>query len=422
LPNAFEHNDGFEEFLKGATDSFSMTPHQSVWRSVYNNIHPQKRWPAVSTKIMILFCVIFLQGEHEIRKNIVVEKQVESTNFGLTQHKNATNTKQQNNSTSTQILIAQSANAITQNVLKNKVLKAVSAAESGIYAKELIPQQNLQEKKFAHLESEKMISEDFKISTRFLNEKMLLESSNKNEVNMDLMKKSASNFSLQFYATPGFGYQYNSEKNEVLGNTLLAVRSNNVNNEKKSFSAPTLNLEAGGAVTMNISKILRLKVGMQLNFTRFEDSKSESNNLSLTSQQSDLSTKIDMFQRENNLGITPDLYQLSVPIGTEIKIIGNEKIQWLAGATIQPSFLMNNTDLTANNEAAVNKNGAFALRRWNVNSSIETFLSYQVHPGVVLNVGPQLRYQLLSTFNREIPKGIDKLYNFGLKFGISRNF
>ena len=60
-------------------------------------------------------------------------------------------------------------------------------------------------------------------------------------------------------------------------------------------------------------------------------------------------------------------------------------------------------------------------RRWNLNSSIETFLSYKLNNGAILNAGPQFRYQLLSTYDSRYIYN-EKLYNIGIKLGISRNF
>ena len=87
MPTPFEHNDGFEDFLKEATDSFSMTPHARVWKSFYNNVHPQKKWPAISTKIIIIFCLFFLQVGHGVNKLNIVDKVVQHQSIRVNQSK-----------------------------------------------------------------------------------------------------------------------------------------------------------------------------------------------------------------------------------------------------------------------------------------------------------------------------------------------
>jgi hypothetical protein len=61
------------------------------------------------------------------------------------------------------------------------------------------------------------------------------------------------------------------------------------------------------------------------------------------------------------------------------------------------------------------------MRRFNLNTSIETFISLTLKNGAVLNAGPQLRYQLLSTYDKRYSYD-EKLYNLGIKLGITRNF
>ncbi len=47
----------------------------------------------------------------------------------------------------------------------------------------------------------------------------------------------------------------------------------------------------------------------------------------------------------------------------------------------------------------------------------ETFVSFKTPSGVDITVGPQVRYQLLSTYNKEYTY-TEKLYNLGLKIGV----
>jgi hypothetical protein len=239
-----------------------------------------------------------------------------------------------------------------------------------------------------------------------------------------LSSKQKQGYLIQVYATPSFGFLEGNETEGNLGNASVnngGVASGMVT-ENKSVLKPTLNLEAGGAVMMNVSKVIRLKAGMQLNYTKLdanassEDLTSVSNNPTLINYN----PSSQMFQRENTQLTNADLYQISVPIGTEIEIMGNDKFRWFAGATIQPSYLIN-----AESDDAIhlnNRDAVFGLRKWNLNTSVETYISYKMKNGVLLNLGPQFRYQWLSTHNQPLMSGMDKLYNVGLKLGVSRVF
>jgi hypothetical protein len=57
------------------------------------------------------------------------------------------------------------------------------------------------------------------------------------------------------------------------------------------------------------------------------------------------------------------------------------------------------------------------LRQWNVNTSFETFVSYQ-SGNTRWQVGPQVRYQLLSSFISNYPVK-ENLFDFGLKIGVT---
>ena len=56
-----------------------------------------------------------------------------------------------------------------------------------------------------------------------------------------------------------------------------------------------------------------------------------------------------------------------------------------------------------------------------MNAAVETFVSFRSASGVTLSLGPQFRYQLLSTYKKEY-NYTEKLYNVGVKIGIATDF
>jgi hypothetical protein len=114
-------------------------------------------------------------------------------------------------------------------------------------------------------------------------------------------------------------------------------------------------------------------------------------------------------------------YQISIPFGTELELIGNHQLKWFAGATIQPSYLVGGYPGQNTNEMQSYLQEGYGFRKWNVNTSFETFLSYKLPNGSRINAGPQFRYQLFSSYESKYLYN-DKQYNIGLKLGISRNF
>jgi hypothetical protein len=102
-----------------------------------------------------------------------------------------------------------------------------------------------------------------------------------------------------------------------------------------------------------------------------------------------------------------------------LRVLGNERLQFNIGATVQPSYLLNTNSymLTADYSNYTKEPSLF--RRWNVSGGIEAFLSYQMGP-VRWQVGPEFRYQFLSTYyNSQYPIN-ENLKGYGLKIGITK--
>src|SRR6187455_854184 len=76
------HTDDFERLLREKSNEFRMYPSKRIWHSVYNNIHPGRKWPSVAMSILLitaLFLVGYLNTKNTnsyaaSRKNLTNEK------------------------------------------------------------------------------------------------------------------------------------------------------------------------------------------------------------------------------------------------------------------------------------------------------------------------------------------------------------
>src|SRR5690606_36893680 len=110
--------------------------------------------------------------------------------------------------------------------------------------------------------------------------------------------------------------------------------------------------------------------------------------------------------------------QLSLPIGAEFKVLGDKRFQINIGGTIQPTYLLyNNTYLLTSDYGNYTKDPGL-VRKWNVNAALEAYISYNMG-GLRWQLGPQFRYQLLSTYNDLYPIR-EYLMEYGVKIGISK--
>jgi hypothetical protein len=115
-----------------------------------------------------------------------------------------------------------------------------------------------------------------------------------------------------------------------------------------------------------------------------------------------------------------DYYQLSAPLGFDLRVLGNERLQFNIGATIQPSYLLNTDSYILSSDYTNYSKEPSAFRRWNLSAGIEAFLSYQTGP-IRWQVGPEFRYQLFSNYLGSSPYPIsENLKGYGIKIGITK--
>ena len=114
-------------------------------------------------------------------------------------------------------------------------------------------------------------------------------------------------------------------------------------------------------------------------------------------------------------------YQVSLPIGADIKLTGKNNLKWYLGATIQPTYIAGGNAYLISSDLKNYITDNSLMRNWNLNAGIETFISYKTKAGITINAGPQFRYQLFSTYSNQYTYD-EKLYNIGLKIGITTRF
>jgi hypothetical protein len=243
------------------------------------------------------------------------------------------------------------------------------------------------------------------------------------EENQKKIKKHA----YQIYATPSIGFRSSIRSAEpVVNSSMSSIDQGSI---ESYHQLPDLNLEAGGSFFFKLNKNFRLKAGMQFNYSRYQTQSELTNQTPIANApaaaengnpipSSDLNNPaMGQFAEQVN----HRSYQISLPIGTEFEVAGNGRLQWIAGATIQPGYQFASHQPTLS--SALNKQTPTPsnVGKWNLNTSVETYLSYTLKSGAALIAGPQLRYQLLSMYQKNFIFD-ERLFNFGMKIGLMRNF
>jgi hypothetical protein len=234
-------------------------------------------------------------------------------------------------------------------------------------------------------------------------------------------------FNLQFYFSPTISYRKLTDGNtsKELSNVPLATNQLEVNNFVDH--KPSIGLELGSNVLFSPSKKLTLKTGLQLNYSRYTIKAYkfyfEKANIALLSSGRISDTMSSYTTLRNFNGYMPEelqnqYVQLSLPIGAELKLLGNKRLQLNVAGTVQPSYLLyNDTYLLSTDFINYTKEPSL-VRKWNVNTSAEAFVSYYIG-GMRWQLGPQFRYQTLSSYNDRYPIK-EYLFEYGVKFGVSK--
>ena len=177
--------------------------------------------------------------------------------------------------------------------------------------------------------------------------------------------------------------------------------------------------EVGGSVLYRLTRNLSVKGGLQFNFIRYQmGAYSTLNNTYLTPQGYSLDTSRRMSLPATATMLDNDYYQLSAPIGFELRVLGNERLQLHLGGTFQPSYLLNTTAYTVNHDLTQYDKQPWMFRKWNFSVGAEAFITYRVG-NIRWQLGPEFRYQLLSSYTSQTPI-TENLKSYGIKFGITK--
>ena len=516
--------DNFELLLRERSDEFKMYPTKRIWHSIYNNIHPGRKWPSIAmsiTLIAILLLFGYLNTNNKtlkqeavypvyfalntsINNNFLVfthpffefvsfdkfqQKHLQTFADNSTLNELAKNSENNAEETS-KLLFAQNIRPIKNSVQKtnlNKitaktiaetnfnlianeaVFKYSPAIQGGIKNELLISVKvklpvlyNLENKNTlvennAIFSAEKTIaqistennrlanSSDFNDANTIFEKTEVIankntlpgnnplttskaESSLTNEekdwienyalYNRAAPKKWAGKLAWQTYITPSVVYR-------DLKNTISTEGDIN----KSVIQHPSFGLEIGGGILYPIFKGVKLKTGLQLNFTRYNteaygNSHPVATTIMLHSVTGQLFPAYRSTPYSNGDGITPiklhnQTFQISIPMGVDVKIAGNENLQWNIGATIQPSYIIAGKSYLISSDKRNYIKESTMLNRFNLNAGFETFISYKTNNGFIFQMGPQFRKQLFTTNSKQYIIE-ERLNNYGFKFGISK--
>jgi hypothetical protein len=109
-------------------------------------------------------------------------------------------------------------------------------------------------------------------------------------------------------------------------------------------------------------------------------------------------------------------YSVSMPIGLQWRVLGKKHTHWGISATVQPTYVVGNRSYVISADYQNYAEVPYLINKWNLNVGFETFARFQLGKND-FQVGPQIRYQALSSFKKGYPVQ-EHLYDFGIKLGM----
>lgn len=189
---------------------------------------------------------------------------------------------------------------------------------------------------------------------------------------------------------------------------------------------PDIGLELGFNVGYPISRRIKLTAGLQMNISKYdikaypyvrEEARIALSNNNGSTSISTIQTNYRNFQTYTKADWLSNFYiSASLPVGIEASLTNMRKTYLGVGGTIQPTYILGDRAYLLSTDFKNYAKIPSLTRDWNVSTSIEVFAGYTTGK-LKWKVGPQLRYQLLSSFQKKYPVK-EHLIDFGLKVGV----
>ena len=434
-------NNEFERFLKENADQHRMYPSAKVWSGIYNSLHTRRKWFGLGIALLLLtgglVTVLVTHSPKETglsaNKPALNEKSLPphsqttapfehvfdnklpvNSSFATTENRHVILNNNLYGTEGNDLIIEEN------NLLQNET--ATSLEPLALNITDELTDQDLANN--AHLQKISAYPKKFTASNPF---DWTIESV-LNSFRLPKQKR----FILQFNFTPTISYRKLSANKAFLGSASQQP------NAPASFAAlydvnnavthkPDIGLEVGFTSKYSLASNFRVKAGLQFNVNRY-DIKAFNYHNELTTIALKTNAGVDSVyatsSHRNFSGYKSDwlqnfYFEISAPVGIEIDIAGDDRVQFGVAGTIQPTYILGDRAYLLSTDYKNYAEVPWLIRRWNISTGLETFVSYSTGK-MNWQVGPQVRYQLLSSFAKQYPVK-ENLFDFGLKVGVSLN-
>jgi len=435
-------NNEFERFLKENADQYRMYPSAKVWSGIYNALHTRRKWFGLGIILLLLtgslVTVLVTRSPKETglsvnrpattEKRLAPHSQITAPGKRIVENKFPIN--------SSLAATTENRQVISNNIFYGTPGNDLTTDENNLHFNE--PATNSEP--LAINITDELTDQDFANNThsqKISTYPRKFTASNSFDWTIESVLNSFrppkhKRFAFQINFTPTISYR------KLSANKAFLRSANQQANAPFSFAAlydvnsavthkPDIGLELGFTEKYSLASNFRVKAGLQFNVNRYDikafNYQNEFTTIALKTNAG-VDSVLTTSSHRNFSGYKSDwlqnfYFEISAPVGIEIDIAGDDRVQFGVAGTIQPTYILGDRAYLLSTDYKNYAEVPWLIRRWNISTGLETFVSYSTGK-MKWQVGPQIRYQLLSSFVEKYPVK-ENLFDFGLKVGVSLN-
>jgi hypothetical protein len=410
-----------DELLKEKSDQYLLYPSDRVWKNIHKELHPSNGWRYASLTVLFLFIasVSIQVKKNELSKGVMNQKASLYQFISSPSSDLANNTLrlpelfipvQVSGLSKDPLSIQQLSDRISPAIINERSL-ALELPQQIAGRPTLIP------------------TPDVSLTAATPKEEKKHSLSETIDLVVTTAKKISKDIKWQVYGGPSVGYRrleghatrniYQYAVYSLSTNAVFARDVKDVVNHK-----PAMGFELGTAMIYPLSKRLSIRTGIQANYSQYQikafSSIPEIATYAVNNSSSGTAlSAVSMYR--NNEGLSPatiqnEHYMLSIPMGLDYRVSGNEKLNFSVGSSIQPTYVFANYSYLLSSNLQNYAKEPSLNRNWNINGAVEASVNFE-HKGYRWSIAPQFRYQLLSSFKDKYPVK-ENLMDMGIKIGI----
>jgi len=464
MESNFSNND-FEQFVKQNADQYRMFPSEKVWKGVNNALHTRRKWYAFWLGFILLLTggavTWVMTGQPALNKHdnsasisqpgvLTKQKTITRTEtariiddllpFNKQQFVSENPISVQNNSVIGGPGLATGA-GVTE--IKLPVTNIEQLSNNGVKGEHPILFNNLtstgnimdvQDYSIDVGGSQPIIIHTEKSSHKkdniqpIANKNVIYPLTIESVINAYQVKKTPKKISWQLFITPTVSYRKLSVNKSINNPSAFNYPFASLSDVNSAVThKPDVGLQIGLSGRYPITKVLKVRGGFQFNINRYDIKAYAFNGEVATIDlnggpgNSTISTWTNYrnFNGYRSDWLKNFYFSVSVPIGAELKLFGNSKTNVGVAGTLQPTYVLSDKAYLISTDFKNYAEVPRLIRHVNLNTSFETFVNY-TSGKTNWQVGPQVRYQILSSFQNKYPVK-ENLFDFGVKVGVTLN-